>query len=298
MKMLQIVCLCLASILLSACAKKAPPPPVVKDQKVERVNKTFSAVDVDGNINVVLKSLRKGSNVVLQGDSRDLPYVTTEIKDGKVFIMAPHAPKYGPITAVVSVTQLNHFAFSGDGNVSGKGLRASMMDMQLFINGKVDLSGKLGIRDLSVTGTNKITLKGVSSRNLNISMNGDVDVKMQGVANLQTMKYSGKGKLALHWVDSPDLEVMGFGEAKVHLAGVARYFHAVTHDKSLLDARYLRVEKAYVKARDFSMIRLTPVNEFNAYATEHGRIYYYEIPKAKIDFMAQNGSVLNFVRYK
>lgn len=296
----------LAMLVLTSCIKIGSPP-TTKTKKVEKAHqqkqlrstKTFSRANFEGDLNVILKPLNRGSKIELQGDSRDIPYVATEIKNGELVVSVPnHYPQHGPVTAIVSTSRLNYLAYQGDGDITAKRFNAPEIDLKLYINGNVDFSGKLGLRDLSVTGRNQIKLMGVNSKHLNVSMNGDVDIKIQGLANLERIKYKGDGRLALYWVESPDLEVLGYGRAKVHLAGRAHYLHAVTHDKSELDARYLRIDKAYVKARDNSLIRLVPIRELNALASEHGHIFYYQSPKFKADYMAQNGAILNFVRYK
>ena len=305
MKSIKVLCLCLLLPFLHSCAKKVAPTAKIKSkqqyatQTQVRSTQLFYKVDVQGDINLVLNKSRKGSKLILKGDGKDLDLVKTHIRDGQLFINAPsYEPNHSPVTAVLSMPQINRLAYNGDGNISGTNLRASAMDLQLYVNGNVNLSGKLDVRDLSVTGKNNIKLAGVISRHLNVVMNGEVNVKIRGMANIETMKYAGEGELTMYWVKSPDLEILGYGKAKVHLAGEAHYLHAITHDQAVLDAKYLRVGKAYVKARDNSTIRLVPIKELNSLASDHGHIYYYQSPKFKADFMAQNGAVLNFEQFK
>ena len=87
---------------------------------------------------------------------------------------------------------------------------------------------------------------------------------------------------------------MGYGKAKVDLAGVVRFLHVVLHDNSELDGRYLRVQKAYVKAFDTSLIRLQPIKQLNAYAAQNGHIYYYSEPHFKAAYMSEHGAVLDY----
>lgn len=290
------------TLFIASCIKKAPPvskAPFIKNQKQVRTTRYFTDVQFDGDLNVIIKRSSKGSSLTLQGDSRDLAFITTKVKDGRVSVDVPdYYLRHGPVLATVYVNKLSRLAFNGNGNIEGKNLRTKSMELQLYINGKVNLSGNLNLREMKITGENKINLKEVSSKKLDIIMNGGSDITMQGVVNLENLKFGGKGKLALHWIDSPDLEVEGHGDVKVYLAGVARYLRAVTRDNSELDARYLRSNKVYVKAFGHSLIRVVSNKELNAFASDHGRINYYQSPRLRAEHMSKNGAILNFVRYR
>ncbi len=297
MKLIKVGSLVVMACLMAACSNKGAKKeaPEIKTT----IKKSFSEATFQGDINVVFKPVKKGSKLVLKGEPEDLAQVKSQVTNGHLLVPAHfYGRKHYPVTAEVYTTQLNGLTYEGRGNLSGKGLHTSLMNMTLVMDGNVNLSGKLNIRELMVSGKNKIKLKGVTSRNLSINMHGKPDVILQGVANLKTLRYRGKGKLALHWLDSSDLEILGYGEARVFLAGVARYVHAVIHDTAELDARYLRITKSYIKATDNSIVRIAPITEMNAFASDNGHIYYYQSPKFKAEYMAQNGAILNFVRYR
>lgn len=302
MKLFRQLTLTIMIFLGAGCAKKEPASTVAEKPKVvkqTRVSRSFSDIKFEGDIDVTIEPARRGSKLVLVGDSRDLEKVVSQQNGNKVFVSTIFsAPRHGPIKAIMSSAKLRKLSYEGTGNISGKGLRTSRMDLQLYINGKVDLAGRLDIKRLAVTGKNKVKLSKVTSRDMSIKMNGDADVKIDGMVNLRKMRYQGSGKLAMYWVNTPDLVVEGQGSAKVYLAGVAHYLHATIGGSSELDARYLRVSKSYVKAKDHATVRLVPIKELNAFASDHGHIYYYKSPRFKAEYMAQNGSILNFVRYK
>mgnify|MGYP006074548645 CR=1 FL=1 len=302
MKSFKVACLCLTAFFITSCLKKVVPPPkapVIKNQTQIRTTRHFSDIEFDGDLDVVIKRSRKGSSLSLKGDSRDLAFITSTVKDGKVSVDIPdHYLKHGPVSATVYVNKINRFSFNGNGNISGKQLKSSDMSLLLYVNGKVDLSGDLELSELKVTGKNTVMLKGVHSSSLDITMNASSDINMQGVVKLEHLKFGGSGKLALHWIDSPDLTVEGHGDVKVYLGGIARFLHATTYDKSELDARYLRSMKVYVKAFDYSLIRVISSKELNAFAVGNGHINYYQSPRLRAEHMVQNGAILNFVQYR
>jgi len=273
--------------------------PIIKNQKQVRIKHAFSGIQFEGDIDVNIKRASKGSSLTLQGDSRDLVFIKTSIKDGKVLVDIPdHYLRHGPVTATIYSDKLKHFAFNGNGNINAKNIRTSALNLELYINGKVNLSGQLHIRDMKVTGKNVIKLKGVKSKDLDIVMNGQSDITMSGVASLKSLRCGGKGKLSLYWVNSPHLSVESHDNVKVYIAGVARYLSAVTNDKSELDARYLRTNKVYVKAFGNSILRVVSNKELNAFAAGSGHIYYYNSPDLRAEHMVQNGAILNFVQYR
>lgn len=300
MKFFRVFCLGIMAILVSSCAQKshkvvAKP---IKYQTQTRNFKSFSAIKSEGDVNLVLEPSSSKFTVQLQGDPRDFQPTTTTVKNNILFITYPsYLTKHGPITALVSSKQLRMLKYNGNGNISAKHLSTSLLDLDLHVNGNVNLDGKIALRKIVVSGKNKVRLKGISSKWLQVLMHDKVDVKIQGMMNLRHLEFEGSGTLGISWLNSSDLDLIGSGDAKVYLAGKAHYMHAVTDKNVEVDARYLRVTKAYVKARGHSIVRLVPIKELNAFASDHGHIYYYKSPKFKADYMAQNGAILNFSPY-
>lgn len=301
MKPFNVACLCVAAFFLTGCTKKITKPQPAPAKKITQVRTTrhFSGVEFDGNLDVVIKRSRKGSSLSLNGDSRDLAFIESKVKDGKVTVEIPdHFLRHGPVKATVYVNKLNYFAYNGNGDITGKNINTSNAIMLLYVNGKADFSGYLDLKDLKITGKNTVNMKNVHSKELNIAMNHGSKVVMQGVVNLRTLRFGGEGSLALHWVDSPDLTIEGSGRAKVYLGGIARFLRANTREYAELDVRYLRANKVYVKAHEGSLIRVVSNKELNAYATGQANIYYYQSPRLRAEHMAQSGAVLNFIPYR
>ncbi len=152
MKLLNVSCLCLAAIFLTSCAKKisspAKPVPAKKITQV-RTTRHFSEVEFDGDLNVKIKRARRGSSLSLTGDSRDLAFIESTVKDGKVRVEIPeHYVRHGPVSATVYANKLNYFAYNGNGNISGKGINTSNATLLLYVNGKADFSGNLNLKEL------------------------------------------------------------------------------------------------------------------------------------------------------
>jgi hypothetical protein len=270
-----------------------------KPQEQVRSNKRFSEIIVNGDVDLVIKPNTRNFTVKLKGDRRELSLIKTTIKNNVLIISRPdYLTKYSTVTVTVASNKLRSLRYNGNGNISAKKLQTSQIDLDLHVNGNVNLAGKINVRQLFVSGKNKVYLKGLSSKSLQVRMHDEVDVKIQGMVNLRHLEFAGSGTLGIHWVNSSDLDLVGSGNAKVHLAGKAHYLHAVVKDNAELDARYLRVNKAYIKASDHSIARLVPIKELNAFASDHGHIYYYQSPQFKAGYMAQNGAILNFARYR
>jgi hypothetical protein len=283
--------------LLASCATHKIKKPTKPAKRIteNRHLADFSNVSIHGEINTVLKRIRRGSGLTIKGDTRDLEHVKTVVKNDRLYIVVEKTyPKHGALFATVSNVQLNSLQFQGVGSISGKNLRTSNMDIVLKSEGSLKLSGKIGLRKFVSIGKNKVNIKGITSRYLEVAMNGKPDIRLEGFANLREVQFAGEGDLSLLWVNSPDLLVTGNGKAKVHLAGVVRELTLNLYGHAEMDGQYLRVKKAYVKTYGESLARLQPIKVLNALASDKSNIYYYNSPEFKAGYMAENGAVLNY----
>lgn len=284
-------------LMLTACGHRNDEP---LPKRVEKTRKLpyFNRIMVRGATDVVIKQLRRGSNVKVIGDSRSVSRMKTTVANNTLYVQVDErAPVYGPLLVQISTNRLLDLDYVGRGNVFAKNFKTSLVDMHLGAKGNVNLEGKWGLRRLHVEGKGKVRIKGVSSKKLAVVLRGSPEVKLAGVANLSDLRYNGRGQLALFWLDSPDLRVRGYGDATVHLAGTVRFLHVNLHDASEMDGRYLRVNKAYVQTYDRSVARLQPILELNAHASGGSNIYYYNEPHFKAKYMSQNGAILAMYRY-
>lgn len=289
----RLLLVLISLFLINACVKQPVVPPGSHQKQTRQVG-DFSALSLNGRINTVIKRVNGGTGLIVEGDSRDMPYVRTKVVNDQLFLSVDsNYPKFGPLKATVSMTQLNGLTSRSTGFLSGKNLRSSMMDILLDGTGNVTLSGQMGVRKLFASGHNTVKINGISSSYLDIILRENANVRLQGFAKLREVHFDGKGKLGLFWINSPKLIIRGGGDATVHLAGVSDFLVMNLYGNAEMDGQYFRVKKAYVKTFGRSLARLQPIKELNAYAADKSNIYYYSKPEFKAAYMFGEGAVLD-----
>lgn len=273
----------------------------------------FSNVNIKGKIDTVLKPVKRGASIRITADSRDLSLIKTKVVNDTLYVWIEKRyhqkrgtfkkrpyPLHGPVDISISVVQLNGLSFKGRGDIVGRGIYSSNMDIDVDAVGKLTLTGKIGLRKLHVKNENIVNIKGVTSEYLDIEMDNGEDVKrgpdirMEGFVDLKEVRFAGNGNLSLFWIDSPTLLVNGYGTASIHLAGYVNLLNMNLYNYAEMDGQYLRVRKAYIKTAGHSLARLQPIKQLNVLATGWSNVYYYNVPDFKAQFMTGNGSVLNF----
>ncbi len=297
MKRSHLCLMGLSLLLLTSCMKKEPPPPPKQVNEARKLP-YYNRIIMTGDADLRLTQGGRRSALRVKGDSRDVALVKTGVKNNTLYVVVnKDTPQFGKLTVNAHISRLMSLNYRGRGNVFGRNIKGSYVDLKLASQGNVSLSGKLGIHKLWVEGKGKVRIKGLSSRALDIVMRESPEVKIKGITNLEDLNFNGEGKLGLYWINSRDLRVRGNGEAEVHLAGYVRFLHARLKGSSVMDGRYLRVLKAYVHTIDRAEARLQPIAEMNAHAEDMSNIYYYNEPHFKANYMSQNGSILAMYRY-
>ncbi len=292
--------LMISLLLLAGCVRHPHQTPLsspltaVKSKVETRAMSTFNRVDVQGAINVNLRSGYKRPAVILRGDPRDLMEIITEIKNDTLLITVKKgAPKFGSIAAEIHSPYLNSLAYKGMGTVVGNNLHSSLLDLNIDNAGQTTLGGSIVVRKLDARGGGSIIIKGASSRHLQLEISDNTKVLMAGVMNVNKLKLKGDGWLTMYWVKSPMLTICAKGVSTIQLAGVVNKLELELRGSARFKGRYLRVKNAFVKTHDKAIAEISALKHQHALATDASDIYFYTIPQTKTDFMAYQGSILD-----
>lgn len=284
-----------------------------REVNVTRSLPYFSNVDIQGDLNTVLKPVKRGAGIQITADSRDLKLIKTKVKNDTLHVWIDklydhrrgqfkkrYYRLHAPVNITISVIQLNGLVFEGRGDIVGHGIHSSNMDIDMDAVGNLTLSGKIGVRKLSISDEAIVKIKGVTSHYLDIDMaNGEgvkrgPDIRLEGFVDLREVKFSGNGNLSLFWINSPKLLINGYGTASIHMAGYVNLLNMNLYQYAEMDGQYLRVKKAYIKTSGHALARLQPIKQLNVLATGWSNVYYYSVPHFKAAYMTGNGAVLNF----
>jgi hypothetical protein len=255
----------------------------------------FTAVDVQGDINVDLHTGYARPAVTLSGDTRDLANIHLNVTpEGVLCITAlKGAPRYGAVFANVRSRYLNGLVYHGNGQITGEHLRANLERVVIDNHGDTTLRGVVRLGHLDVRGSGYTQISGVTSPHLHVKIGDEAKVKLTGTAALRRLDMDGSSWFSLSWVKTPTLIVRSAGKAYIQLAGIVNKWDADLRDFSQVNARYLRARRAFVKTHDNSVARVSTTHHQHLLASDASDIREYNLPEMKTDFMAFDGAVLD-----
>lgn len=254
----------------------------------------FNRVSVQGPVHLDLHTGYKKPYVILSGEAATLAGVKTEVKNHTLFItVSGRQLPSGAVRADVRGHYLNAIDYKGSGDIRGKQLKTSLLDVKLANTGTTQLGGSIGLHHLEVTDSGFTQITGISSRDLDIKFKGNPKVQLTGQAAIHALDINGSGWLSMYWVKSDHLKVRAKKAAKIQLAGTVNRLEVELWGKSQFKGRYLRAQRSFVKTYGHSIAEISSVNHQSSLASNASDIYYYNLPGTRADFMADNGSVLD-----
>ncbi|MFI4962312.1 MAG: GIN domain-containing protein [Legionellales bacterium] len=292
--------LILIAFLVTGCLhhgrKSSIPPAEASGSRTQQFRpvSTFNQVDAEGRINLNLHTGYKKPQVVLMGDARDLAQVKVQVNQGTLHIsLGSGYPRYGDVSADIQGRFLNKLRYIGAGVIKGNQLNTSYLSIYLENQGTTQLGGYIGLRQLVVNGGGLTQISGISSPYLEINFKGNPKVQLVGVANISKLDLEGTGWLSLYWVKSDNLRIKAKKGAKIQLAGSVNRLEVELWGMSRFKGRYLRAQRSFVKTHGRSVAEISSVNHQSTLASDASDIFYYNLSKTRVDFMAYNGAVLD-----
>jgi hypothetical protein len=235
-------------ILLAGCAHHKMPP-VVKASKQIRKFDTFNQIKVKGNINITLHSGYSKPKVVLTGSENDLRQVITKVSGNTLVVnLGKGYPKQGQVSAVIYAGKLHLFEYHGAGNIDGQKIESNLIDFIIDNKSRTRLGGDLVIRKLQVKGAGNVAISGIRSHNLSMNLAGASNTSLKGMANISEINAADKAQLNFYWINGKQLRVRARDSSSISLAGVTTMLDLETCDKATFKGRYLRADRAFVRA--------------------------------------------------
>lgn len=257
-----------------------PLPPVIRK------------VVLRGALRVEVDSREGGQHFFrARGNAADLENINVHV-DGQTLYIENSREMGPPVSVYLRVSRLQEVYYAGQGYLSGHLTRDCTT---LDVSGRVhaDLGGeRVHLQAVRARHGASIHLTGVNTSVLNVNAVGNSNIELVGVMGLRQLRFSGSGRVKLYWVDSPAVQICGSGDGQAFVAGVTELLGVELRGCALLDARYLRARKAFVKTHNFSTAEVTVRDSLNALALDHSNIYYYRYAGLINEYMYDRGSVL------
>lgn len=294
MKYLTLIALSIITCMTHAAAK----PVLTKSTAISHEKKIntgkFSAIKIEGNIDVDLHSGYKKSKIILRGNPKDLAEIKTVVKNETLFLTVGKGyPKFGTLKLEIRTNILNSFTYKGTGVITGPKLGSGLLSLDINNNGKTTLSGYLSLRSLNIDGKGYVDIKGVKTPGLTVNLKGDTKVHLAGVGALNSLHLKDKSWLSMYWVDAYDLHIWLRDKSYLQLAGIVKHLHVDLCQESHFDGRYLRANSSFVKTHDKSLAEISSVTKQHTLSADSSDIYFYELPDMQANFMSFNGSTLD-----
>lgn len=267
-------------------------PPLITTRTL--VLDKFSAVDIDGDVDVDLHTGYKDPKMIMKGHVMDLAYLDSYVLNQTLFIrLGKGYPHYGKIKLDIRTKNLNSIKYKGIGNITGTKLHSSLLSININNQGNTKLKGYLGIKSLILDGKGNVDISGVDTKGMSINIRGDARVHLQGMGGITTMHLDNNSWLEMYWVNARDLHIWLRDHAYLKLAGIAIHLYADLCQQARFDGRYLRAKSSFVKTHDKSFAEISTTVKQHTLAQDNSDIFYFELPNMQANFMSHNGSVLD-----
>ncbi|MEE9451751.1 MAG: DUF2807 domain-containing protein [Gammaproteobacteria bacterium] len=289
MKVRQLVLSFLfSSLTLGSILFVAPQAFANEIQAVE----PFNVVRASGDVNIHIISDPGNYAVRLIGGEKESAEVEVRVLDNVLYVHRDPSKSDQEPLAEIYVDSLYQLDYTGDANVFAGNLDSALLDVTVDTQGTVSLAGKIGLRELSVQGSGKVDIDGIVSRELAVTLEGSAKVVLHGHADLETLDYTGSGEIIFPTVNSTELDINGSGSAYVELGGKVNKLNVKLNDSALFNGKSLVAQQANIKTYQQSLAEIHVVGAQEALASDESNIYYYQEPKFKANYMAEDGSVL------
>lgn len=120
----------------------------------------------------------------------------------------------------------------------------------------------------------------IQSRCLTIFDESCGDLCLRGHIVLDKLISTGSGNVDIEWVDNNAVEVIAVNTAHIRLAGRATQLYAKLTGTAKLDAKYLQVQSAWIKASGGAVAEASSSTSLNTFASDLANVNYYKEPKS------------------
>lgn len=298
--MKRIFILMVLAILITGCKFRhidtTQPPKTASITSITAQLPPFTKVNVIGKIDVILHTGATTNKIVLTGDTRDIKETLRTVKDNELYVQInkPY-PKYANLKVEIYLKRISCFSYHGYGTIKARGIQTNCLDLVIDNAKDTTINGSLCLCNVKILGPGITQINGIRTGcTTNLYLASFANVKLVGYANLAHIKMSGNSQLSLFWVKSKTLRIKMKDKARAQLAGISDYLHVELWGKAKFDGKYLRSKNSFIKTHDNSTAEISVIKNQHTLAKGKSNIYYYSLPETKTDFLAEEGSVLDF----
>jgi hypothetical protein len=159
------------------------------------------AFSPSGTVDIVVG---KAQSLSLEADADLLARVTTEVRDGTLYIGRKNdggwRPRREDITVHISVPRLDAVKVSGSGEIKIDGLAGGKTEVGISGSGSLSARGTLDKLDLTISGSGKADIPDLAVEDAEVRISGSGNVKINARQSLDA-RISGSGDV--RYIGSP-----------------------------------------------------------------------------------------------
>lgn len=165
---------------------------IIKSEKREVSD--FNSLDIRGSYEVEITS-QQTTSLEVSGDSNILPLVTTEVRNGTLFIFSNNNFSTKNILKLkISASNIENFSSSGASRIVIANLNNERLDVNANGAGSTEIGGKTKDLYINASGAVNLNAKNLYSDNVNIDLSGASNVAVYAAEELNA-KLSGVGNI-------------------------------------------------------------------------------------------------------
>ncbi|HSW70306.1 MAG TPA: DUF2807 domain-containing protein [Gammaproteobacteria bacterium] len=188
----------------------------------------------------------------------------------------------------VNLLKINHM---GTGTISVLGVYAPCLDINMRGSGRVDVSGRVGIRSINNM-SGKVHIIGADSKFLTVNAYGPSLTTVAGYVNLKQLNVCDNSCVYIFWAKSNGARIVLRGNARVGLAGVVSAMDLTLAENARFGGQYLHGGKIYVLTRNNAHANISSNQKIFASASDNSSIYFFGISSNVSSYTSGLGSVV------
>jgi hypothetical protein len=162
----------------------------------------FTSIDIGGAADLEVTA-QKSQNVEIETDDNLLPLITTEVKNGTLYISNTEKISWnrGGLKVRISVDQLNGLDLSGASKANVTGIRSDSFKLKASGASKVTLAGEASALDIDTSGASVVSAENLKSAKADVDASGACKVSVFATENIDAdasgasrITYSGSPK--------------------------------------------------------------------------------------------------------
>lgn len=157
---------------------------------------------------------------------------------------------------------------------------------------KVELDLANPVHKILVSGNARMTFKNVGDAGVNIYLAGNSQTMMTGNILVQSLNVSDNAVLHAYWLNTRNLQISASGLSNIFIAGLVSNLDLYASDSANIDARYLRVDNAFLILKDNADVGVNIKRAQSSMVAPSATLYYYRDPHFRADYLYGNGADL------